>query len=198
MLQRNFSRREKVLLIILSLLVAAISYYFLVWKPVSERADAAALRQADAENETVIEEAKLAQMQQMQAEIDEMDALEIESGAASIPPYDNAKRVMQLLNGVLTASLRYEINFNNVAFNGNLAARSLHMRFECDSYEKAKDIVRSLYSAPYRCHIGNFSFRSADGGAMLLGGLSVEMDITFYEFLSAEDIQAIAAEEAEE
>ncbi len=200
MLSRKFSNREKALLLILALLVIAISYYLLVWKPVNERMEAAVSAEANAQNEMLLEQAKLAQMQQMKAELASLDAFEQSTNAAVIPPYDNAKKVMQLLNGVLMASQKYSIDFSNVSMQGNLALRSLRMSFECGSYNDAKAIIRALYSGPYRCRIGNMTFRSAAGN-MLASPVAVELDITFYEFLETleaqEDEETLALEDAQ-
>ena len=183
MLNRTFSKREKILLLILTLLVIAIGYYLIVWQPVEARVRAAAAMEADADGAYAIEEVKLVQMQQMQTELAELDAFEEKQNAAAIPPYDNAKRVMQLLNGILTAAERYEISFANVETQGNLALRTLQMRFACADYENAKTILRALYAGPYRCKIGTMTFR-CEGEDIQTGAVSVETEITFYEFLT--------------
>ncbi|MDO5111479.1 MAG: hypothetical protein Q4E65_04140 [Clostridia bacterium] len=183
MLKRTFSNREKVLLLVLALLVIGIGYYLTVWQPVSARVDAAALRQADAEDAYAIEAVRLVQMQKMQAELAALDAFEADQNAAVIPPYDNAKKVMQLLNGILTAAQSYEISFANVETQGNLALRTLNMRFVCTSYDNAKTILRALYAGPYRCRIGTMTFRGQDGDIQT-SPVAVETEITFYEFLS--------------
>ncbi len=196
MLKRSFSNREKALLLILALLVIAIGYYLAVWQPVNARVSAAALREADAKNAYTIEEVKLAQLRQMQAELASLNAFEEDQNAAAIPPYDNAKRVMQLLNGILTAAQSYEISFANVETEGNLALRTLQMRFVCQSYDNAKTILRALYAGPYRCRIGTMTFRGQDGDIQT-SSVSVETQITFYEFLSDTQASAIAEESAQ-
>ena len=187
MLKRSFSKREKILLLILTLLVIGIGYYLAVWQTVEERVRVAAAKEADAESAYAVEEIKLVQMQQMQAELAALDELEQTQNAAAIPPYDNAKKVMQLLNGILTAAQRYEISFANVETQGNLALRTLQMRFVCADYANAKTILRALYAGPYRCKIGTMTFRCEEGDIQT-GAVSVETELTFYEFLSETQI----------
>lgn len=203
MLRRSFSKREKALLIILALLLIGIGYYLFVWQPVEERIESADARTVEAEDALLVEQTRYAVLEQMRAELAEMDAQP--DSAAEIPPYDNAKRVMRLLNGVLSASKSYSISFDNIAFQGDLAVRSMRMSFSCNSYADAKNIIRALYAGPYRCTIGTMTFTASSMQGTLAGSktlvnfppdmsmtpVSVSMMVTFYEYLeTAESTEA--------
>ena len=190
MLQRSFSLREKILLLILTLIVIGVGYFLLIWQPLHGRIDEAQTRQADAETAFISEQARLADMERMRNEIEEVKTLEQSENTAAIPPYDNAKRVMQLLNGVLNASKHYRIDFSNIEIGGNLVRRTLQMSFECSAYADAKQILRALYDAPYRCRIGNISVHADGEGFIQTGAVAVNVEISFFEYLNNEQLSA--------
>ncbi len=181
-MNRKFTTREKALLLILAVLLLVCGYFVLVFQPVTDAIADATLRQAEAESAILIEETRAIQLRQMQ---EALDNLERSDHLSQVPDYDNTQNVVRLLNGALSAASSYNLVFTPVAFEGNIARRSIDMTFTSGSYEGAKAIVQTLYDVPYRCEITALSLSCADGNQaedITRGPVSTRLSITFFEY----------------
>ena len=190
-LSKQFTRREKVLLIILALLLLFAVYFLAVHRPVTE-----ALDRIQAESETVsadlmVLEAKQQHMEQMQKELDEILA---QPNVAEIPTYDNLQQVMNFLNTVLHSANEYSLSFQSLQQqeDNSILRRAMQMTFVTLSYKEARDMISQLQNCPYRCQLSDFSIApaTADGqsrdtvAALLDGPVQVTLTVTFFEKLN--------------
>ena len=190
-LSKQFTRREKVLLIILALLLLFAVYFLAVHRPVTE-----ALDRIQAESETVsadlmVLEAKQQHMEQMQKELDEILA---QPNVAEIPTYDNLQQVMNFLNTVLHSANEYSLSFQSLQQqeDNSILRRAMQMTFVTLSYKEARDMISQLQNCPYRCQLSDFSIApaTADGqsrdtvAALLDGPVQVSLTVTFFEKLN--------------
>lgn len=190
-LSKQFTRREKVLLAILALLLLFALYYLAVHRPVTE-----ALDRIQAESETVsmdltVLEAKQQRMVAMQKELDEILS---QPNVSEIPKYDNLQRVMDFLNTVLSSASEYSLSFQGLQQpqDGGILRRAMQMTFISPSYEGAQDMVTQLQNCPYRCQLSDISIApaAADGqsqdtaAALTDGPVEVSVTVTFFEKLS--------------
>jgi len=178
-MKRQFSNREKVLLVILALLLVACVYYILVEKPVSETLLDASQRQSAAESELTIASAQLEKMHQMQAALATLDP----SAQADVPDYDNAKNVVNLLNKAMTMTDEYTLTFHPVVKDGAIARRSVQMDFRCGGYQTGKRILQTLLDSDYRCRITAMSVSCKQGQDIREEEVIVNATVTFYEFI---------------
>jgi len=179
-LSKKFTTREKVLLLILSVILVAELYYLLVHQRVKrEFAEA----QARTETATVtydIESAKAARKREMQAKIQE--ALK-DSNARPLPDYDNSTNVVAYLNGVMASTEEYSLVFNPVDFSNYAAMRPISMSFTCPGYAAVRNIVDQLENGPYYCEVTALSMSAEDGVGDMAGEMvSVQMTAVFYEY----------------
>ena len=124
-------------------------------------------------------QAKIASMDQMQAELDEILA-QPKDKITEIAPYDNAKVVMNQLNAILSQGLDYKLSFTDPQFDENgLVRRRAQLGFTSSSYENAKTIITQLATNQWRCVISDISVSGEDSIAS--GQISVQAVITFYE-----------------
>ncbi len=179
-MKREFSLREKVLLVILALLLVICIYYILVEKPVQDTLLDASQRQSEAESQLTIASAQLDRMHQMQAALDQLD----QSTQADVPDYDNAKNVVELLNRAMAMTDEYNLSFQPVTTDGAIARRTIQMNFRCGSYATGKRVLQTLLNSDYRCRITSMSVIS--GRDIRQEEVTVSASITFYEFLSKE------------
>jgi len=179
-MKRQFSPREKVLLVILALLLLFCVYYILVEKPVQDTLLDAAQRQSAAEAELTVASAKLENMHRMQSALDEL----AQGTQADVPDYDNAKNVVNLLNTAMAMSDEYTLSFQPVSQEGAIATRSIDLQFRCDGYATAKRIMKTLLDSPYRCRITSMSTSCAAGKDIRREEVNVRASVTFYEYLS--------------
>lgn len=189
-LSKQFTRREKVLLVILALLLLFALYYLAVHRPVTE-----ALDRIQAESETVsmeltVLEAKQQRMEQMRKELDEILS---QPNVSEIPKYDNLQRVMDFLNTVLSSATEYTLSFQGLQQpqDGGILRRAMQMTFISPSYDGARSMIEQLQNCPYRCQLSDFSIapvsaggQSRDAASLLDGPVQVSVTVTFYENVS--------------
>ncbi len=177
-LSRSFTLKEKILLLLLSLILVALAYYQFVDQPVRS-----ALAQAQAEADSLSMEltavtAKLTTMRNMRAELDDVTA----GGKASeMGSYNNSKAEIAMLNDVLSEALQYSITFANVTRSEDQIRRNFSLQLTASSYESMEHIINSINESHYRCLIGDLQCRAFRDKYVLDGNLSVNATATFYE-----------------
>ena len=177
-LSRSFTLKEKILLLLLSLILVALAYYQFVDQPVRS-----ALAQAQAEADSLSMEltavtAKLTTMRNMRAELDDVTA----GGKASeMGSYNNSKAEIAMLNDVLSEALQYSITFANVTRSEDQIRRNFSLQLTASSYESMEHIINSINESHYRCLIGDLQCRAIRDKYVLDGNLSVNATATFYE-----------------
>lgn len=181
-MKRQFSNREKTLIVILALMVIFCIYYILVDQPVRETIESATLRRTEAESQLQIEQARLTQLHAMQQALATLD----ESAQADVPDYDNVQEVVDLLNNAMALSSNYTLTFQSVTKSGAIASRTVSMSFSCRDYETAKTIMRMLDESQYRCRLNSLSMSCSGGTDVRESSVSVSTSVTFYEYLSPE------------
>ena len=99
-MNRSFTTREKILLLLLTIMILGVGYFKLFYQPMQEQITASQQRQIAAEDQFSVEAVRLQRMKNMQNEIEQFK----QSGAtvySEIPPYDNIQNVMIQLNTIL-------------------------------------------------------------------------------------------------
>lgn len=176
LLSRDFTTREKVLLLILVLVLIGAGYYHFVHKPVSEGVEQVRAESETLELELTAVEAKLAQLRAMQAEMDSIE----ESGRLSLmPSYNNAQAELDLMNGILSTANEYTVTLSGVTRSGDQIRRAYNIRFTCDDFAAARRMLKALAGSEYRCLLGDVTGSALRGGE----GMDVSARITFYETL---------------
>ena len=181
-MRRKFSLREQVLMVVLALLLLTCVYFILVDRPVRDTLLDASMRQDEANSRMTIASAQLNKMRVMK---DALSNLE-QSTQSDVPDYDNAQRVVELLNSAMSLTDEYNLSFQPVTRDGNIVMRTIQMDFRCGSYETGKLILQTLLDSEYRCRITSMSVDSGNGNDIRNGGVTVKASVTFYEFLTEE------------
>ncbi len=178
-LSRDFTIREKIIILILLVLLLGLAYYQFVDKPVRSALETAANEKAALETELTAVKTKVAQLEKMKNEIDDIT----KTGAyAKMPSYDNQKEVYKLLNDVLGAT-GYNIQFSNRVQSGNMVRRNITLRFSADSRDTIKKALKQLTGSDYRCLIGDMTITPVNG-RNIKENYTVTATITFYETMS--------------
>lgn len=183
-MNRKFTLRETIMILILALLLAGCGYYFLVLEPTTQAITEASLRREDADALIVVEEARAAKLDQMKQELEKLSNGSV-SHVSEIASYDNVQNVVQMLHGALSQADHYNLVFSPVTFDGHIVSRPIDMTFNCAQYDTAKSIISSLYASPYRCEISSLTLlsQSKEAGADISkDAVSVKLTITFYEY----------------
>ena len=175
---REFTNREKVLLLILSLVLVALLYYQFIDQPVRRQLEAA---QADAEMLSIqvqAVEAKLQDMRRMQTEMDDL----ISSGAVSeMGSYNNSKEEMAILNDVLQHTQQYSISFADVTRDGDQIRRNFTLLFAVNDYASMEKVIKELADSDCRCLIGDVQCSQGTKRDQKTDFITVNATATFFE-----------------
>ena len=192
-LSRDFTLKEKILLLVLCLILLALAYYRFIYVP-SVRAIETANNERDSlQTELLISVTKESQLKKMK---DELDGLGELHEASRMESYNNSKAELSLLNTVLEAADDYSVSFAGVTKDGDQIRRNFRLEFKTDSFAAAKEIIEKLSGSEYRCLLGDMRYstalRAAGEKERTVGGrwidgkyyfyvITVDTTATFYE-----------------
>ena len=172
-MSRNFTRSEKMLLVLLAIILVGLVYYRFVDRTVRMSIASSEAELQSLQSEYDIVTAQIMNLNRMQSEIESV----MNSGNVSrMESYNNSKAEVSFLNDILSAAGDYAVTFAEVTRNGNQIRRAFTLQFETDSYAAAQTIMENLCSGPYRCLIGDVNCVISENGTTL-----AKMTATFYE-----------------
>ena len=152
-LSRDFTFKEKILLLVLVLVLIGLGYYQFVDKPVRTNIAKAQQEQEALQVELTAVNTKIATLEKMQNEINDIAS----SGEVSVmPSYNNSRNVTKLLNDVL-GNLGYSITCSNVTRNGDQIRRNISLQFICPDYSSMQRVFQELTGSEYRCLLGDIT-----------------------------------------
>lgn len=161
MLSYTFSKREKVLLLALALMVVGVAWFVLVYQGTANRATELDSRIAETTMEVSAAKAKVAQVEVMKREIENRK----EAGAqpTTVPDFDNVTSLMAELNRVLGAASSYSISFDplDMSSSSGYALRGIEITFDTSSFAQAESIVESLVFGSYSCSVDSLDVNTA-------------------------------------
>lgn len=152
MLQRSFSRREKALLLCLSLIILFAAYYFLIHQPCKE---ALALAQSEKQAIETENTALIAKCQKKDKMVKELEEILANPITQEVPKFDNIAAVTAYLDASLKKSLSYDIRCGNVKYESKnlIYRRPVDITCNLNSYKEARAIIEDIRSCPYLCHM---------------------------------------------
>lgn len=175
----KLSGREIFMVVVLLLLVIGVGYYMGFYTPLQQELATIASQSASVDSQISAASSRIARMDMMQAELDEIFSRPKDE-ITEIAPYDNKEVVLNQLNGILQASLEYNLSFAEPSIQDDgTVRRNVVMNFRCADYYSAKSIIRSLTDSQWRCLVSNLSL--SGGGDIMQGEVQVNATITFFE-----------------
>ncbi len=178
LMTREFTSREKILLLLLSLILIALLYYQFVDQPVRRDLEAANTEVSNKELELQIVEAKLNTLRLMSSEMEDITA----GGMASqMGSYNNSKAEMAILNDILEDTLQYSITFANVTREGEQIRRNFSLQFIVEDYATMEKIIKALAENDCRCLVGDLNCSQIARTDIETSYITVSATATFYE-----------------
>ncbi len=178
-MKKKLTSRDFVMITLLVVLLIGVCYYLFFLTPLKNEMAQVNNQISEANSELEVAAAKVASMNQMQAELDEILARPADE-ITEIAPYNNAKALMNELNGILAQGTEYSISFSDPDISEDgIVRRSVQLSFTASSYANAKTIVEQLANNRWRCLITDVSTSSEDNIAN--GSVSVEAIMIFFE-----------------
>lgn len=183
-MNREFTSREKILMLVLVILLMAVGYGKFYYAPLAARTANAKAQLAETTDNIMIENVRYQRMQEMQAELEQQK--ETQQGTdIIIPVFNNIESVMVQLDAILSQSDEYSLSFSpvsSISAEDNLVLRPIQMTFQAKNYSVAKKILSYLDLCPYRCSISDVSL-SAENDVYQNSPVSANLTVTFYERL---------------
>lgn len=180
MKKNGLSRRDAVLLVLLLALVISVVYYMAFYTPLQEELVSISRQADEIDNSIMAISAKLAKMDSMQAELDEIFQRP-EEEITEIAPYDNKEVVLNQLYSILSQTNDYLLNFTDPKIGSDgTVRRDISMTFSCANYTAAKAVLQDLTASRWRCLVSNVAI-SCEEGAIMENPVTVSVTITFFE-----------------
>ena len=183
-LSRDFTPREKIMILILALILLALCYYQFLSVPCANAIESANLRQETLEIDLLAAQMKEGKLKQMQSELDLLNEMQQTSRMGS---YNNSKAELSLLNGVLESANDYAVTFSGVTRDGDQIRRNFSLQFTARDFDAVKEIIDKLTKSEYRCLIGNIHYTTVQVKSKDVIENAVERvvdGVTYYEQVS--------------
>ena len=177
-MKRAFTTREKVMLLVLTVLLIVIAYFKLILEPINNSIDEYQSETAAEQDEILQNTALLTRMNQMQKELEEIYAA---GDPAPIPNYDNSGKLLVELNSILSASVDYSLDFGQVSAlnDGYIMCRPINMTFTTNTYAETRAIIDALLNSDFTNQISDISVQFENSGNS--GNVQVNLYITYFE-----------------
>lgn len=186
-LDRRFTLREIVLLVILLLVVIVGLYFGLVYYPIQARTDELNTEREELQLRHDVAEARKAQYDQMKAALEEINAGE--GQLTAMPLYDNNAQQEVLADCFTTifAGLDVNITYSTPTLSDGIYSRTIQFSFtvsepgvEASIYERTRSVLENLLHTGFRCLMTTLNLNPI-GEDLLNGSISVSTTLVFYE-----------------
>ncbi len=179
-LNRTFTRREKVMLLALVLVLIVGLYFYCVHFPVVNGLQEVERRDEEVSAQMTAAQAKADEYNAMQEELEEIFSQPADQ-ITVMPPYNNIETLMRKLD-VIFAGTNPDFSFSQASIRDNIASRNISFSCTASSYEAARRLLRDVTGTGYRCLLNSFTLTPVNG-ALYDSPLRVSGVISFYELV---------------
>lgn len=184
-MNRPFTTREKVMLVILSLLIIGICYYKFLLEPINDQIEQ--YNQMAAGEQDIITQ-NMALIQKKKEMEQELEAIFAENPDPDpIPNYDNSGALMVEIHSILDGTVDYTLSFSDTSLlsGGYLLRRPLELEFSVDTYSQARSIINRLHDSKNINQISDLSITRVNRETKQIDEdvdtIRVKMVITYFE-----------------
>ena len=175
-LTRDFSTKEKVLILILMVIIISAAYYLFVYRTVDDQIAAHISESQALESQLTIATAQVERLKAIS------DQLENDTLKSYMPSYNSSKKELDFLNQTLAATEDYIVNFTSITRNADQISRGFKLQFTAGDYAQAESIIKALEDSEIRCLIGDYIINPVEDVDHLLDGqVQVALSGNFYE-----------------
>ena len=151
-MNRAFTQREKVLLLVLAVLIIVIGYVKLILQPINEEIESYEGLTMEEQTAFSANQIKAARMNLMEKEIEKAKAKGVRR---EVPAYDNSSNLLPGLYQIMGSSVDYSLDFGELVYDGNVVQRPVEMTFQTRTYKQARAIIDKLYKSGYAMQISD-------------------------------------------
>ena len=175
-MSRDFTRTEKILLVLLAVILIGLVYYRFVYVYVNDSVNSSNVEAEGLKADISMAEAQLTHLKTLQSEMDDME----EEGLLSyMPSYNNSKNEIAFLNDVLARTEKYSISFADVTRAGDQIRRGFTLQYVTTTYTEAEEILKRLCNSRDRCLVSDVKCDITEAGVT-----TVNAAATFYETMA--------------
>lgn len=177
MLNRKFTLRETILILIAAILALGIFYYQVIVKDYNEAK--VIYNVSSLEDELTVLSAKASRKKTMEDYIEKHN----NEVVGEVAVYNNLANEIDALASVLNENVEnVSINWNEPTLSNKTVRRNANITFNASSYSIAKQIVKDIANLQYRCIVTQLSMSTdSDTSLNRTDKVSVSMTVTFYE-----------------
>ena len=179
-MNRELTRREKILLLVLIVVVLVAGYCKLILIPINDQISSYRLNMEAEQTELDANQGKMAQMQKMQKAIEEIKAA---GEKRTIPQYDNSGKLMIELHEIMSDTLDYSLDCSaGTVQQDYIMLRPIVMTFRTSTYAQARQIVDRLCSSENISQISDMNMNTYTEGRNS-GTVETTLVITYFEIM---------------
>lgn len=179
-MNRELTRREKILLLVLIVVVLVAGYCKLILIPINDQISSHRLNMEAEQTELDANQGKMAQMQKMQKAIEEIKAA---GEKRTIPQYDNSGKLMIELHEIMSDTLDYSLDCSaGTVQQDYIMLRPIVMTFRTSTYAQARQIVDRLCSSENISQISDMNMNTYTEGRNS-GTVETTLVITYFEIM---------------
>ena len=176
-MNRELTGREKVMLLILSVLVMALGYYKLIFEPINDQVAAYRDSTEQEQTELTTELVRAEQLKKMESAVAE---LRQRGDVKPIPAYDNSKALMVELHRILASAQEYSLDFSaGTTEEDYIVLRPISLSYTTATYTQSRAILDALSGSDYMNKISDLSIQTETGRGE--SGVKTAMVITYFE-----------------
>lgn len=177
MLNRKFTLRETILILIAAILALGIFYYQVIVKNYNEAK--VIYNVSSLEDEMTILTAKASRKKTMEDYISKHD----DEVVGEVAVYNNLANEIEALSSIFDEKVEnVSINWNEPTVSDKTVRRNANINVKVSSYDQAKQIVKDIANLKYRCIITRLSMSTdSDSSLNRTDTVNLSMTVTFYE-----------------
>ena len=175
-MNREFTQREKVLLLVLAVLIIVIGYVKLILQPINEEIESYESLTMEEQTTFSANQIKATRMNLMEKEIEKAKAKGVRR---EVPAYDNSSNLLPGLYQIMESSVDYSLDFGELVYDGNVVQRPVEMTFQTRTYKQARAIIDKLYKSGYAMQITDVNIDTKKATDTQL--VSTSMSVTYFE-----------------
>lgn len=181
-MNRVFTTREKILLVILAILLIGCFYYLVVLKPSLDTLASSESQLSAVQDEIALQQVVATKKAELEQQIKEAEANGVDQ--KTLPDFDNTKSELAELDAILAEANSYNIDFSNAEFAGTLVRRNVSISFTTDTYAAAQTVLEKLIDCKYSCLVTDITIKGDGlGQASSANKVTASANVTFFEAL---------------
>lgn len=152
---KKLSKREKILLALLIVIIVVVSWYKLIYEPVNNRIKEYESSRNVEQTELTVLLPKIRLKREMK---DAVEIIKKDPSSIRIPVYDNSKELMVALNKIMTSANSYKIDFGEADKDDYIFLHKINIVFYTNTYKQARKIVDRLATETFVNQISDITY----------------------------------------